>query len=368
MASPPFNINQSLPGDSDIVSQHPPNARTFRDVVESWLSINHDTNGNHFRIDIPRAASPTTPASGVDVLFISTTGRLKIKHPDGTEEFVGIPPGFFAYTSTNIPVGWLVADGSAVSRSTYADLYNEISISYGAGDGSTTFNLPDLRGRILIGEDRGSGRITTATVSAVSNGGVGGNQLSTLVASNVPGGVSVSVSSLSVSVSVPTINVTVSGSITGSSSGSTASSSSVSGSASGGTVTGTATGSVTGSASVTSSDNLVLVGGISDNYSSVAGTGTYNTPTRKALTSSGSITGSISSGAISGSLSSPASVTASFSGASVSTGSVSGTFSGTGTGSGSGTGTGTGLGATTGSATAFSNMPPVGVFTPLIKY
>jgi microcystin-dependent protein len=49
------------------------------------------------------------------------------------------------------PEGWLLCDGSAVSRETYASLYSVIGDSYGSGDGSTTFNLPDLTGRVLIG-------------------------------------------------------------------------------------------------------------------------------------------------------------------------------------------------------------------------
>lgn len=49
------------------------------------------------------------------------------------------------------PEGWLLCDGSAVSRETYASLYSVIGDSYGSGDGSTTFNLPDLTGRVIIG-------------------------------------------------------------------------------------------------------------------------------------------------------------------------------------------------------------------------
>lgn len=49
------------------------------------------------------------------------------------------------------PAGWLSCDGSAVSRTTYADLFAEIGTIYGNGDGSTTFNLPDLTGRVVLG-------------------------------------------------------------------------------------------------------------------------------------------------------------------------------------------------------------------------
>lgn len=49
------------------------------------------------------------------------------------------------------PDGWLLCDGSAVSRDTYSDLFDAIGTIYGDGDGSTTFNLPDLSGRVVIG-------------------------------------------------------------------------------------------------------------------------------------------------------------------------------------------------------------------------
>lgn len=49
------------------------------------------------------------------------------------------------------PQGWLLCDGSAVSRSQYSDLFGVVDTTYGDGDGSTTFNVPDLRGRVMIG-------------------------------------------------------------------------------------------------------------------------------------------------------------------------------------------------------------------------
>ncbi|MBQ9043808.1 MAG: tail fiber protein [Eggerthellaceae bacterium] len=68
------------------------------------------------------------------------------------------------------PAGWLLCDGSAVSRTEYATLYAAIGDTWGAGDGSTTFNLPDLRGRATIGAGAGSG-LTARTL-----GGTGGSE------------------------------------------------------------------------------------------------------------------------------------------------------------------------------------------------
>ena len=57
------------------------------------------------------------------------------------------------FTSDTVPENWLLCDGSAVSRTEYALLFSVIGTTYGVGDGSTTFNLPDLRGRVAVGKD-----------------------------------------------------------------------------------------------------------------------------------------------------------------------------------------------------------------------
>lgn len=71
--------------------------------------------------------------------------------------------------------GWLICDGSAVDRITYAQLFNAIGTTYGAGDGSTTFNLPDLRGRVPIGQS-----------SSYALGAKGGAATHTLTAAQIP--------------------------------------------------------------------------------------------------------------------------------------------------------------------------------------
>ncbi|MBF0238566.1 MAG: tail fiber protein, partial [SAR324 cluster bacterium] len=69
---------------------------------------------------------------------------------------VSLPPGLIMPSAvpghnTTPPTGWLYCEGSAVSRTTYADLFTAIGTTYGSGDGSTTFNLPDYRGYFLRG-------------------------------------------------------------------------------------------------------------------------------------------------------------------------------------------------------------------------
>ena len=68
-----------------------------------------------------------------------------------------VPPGaIFPYAGATAPPGFLLCDGSAVNRTTQAALFAAIGTAWGVGDGSTTFNLPDLRGQFLRGVDDGS--------------------------------------------------------------------------------------------------------------------------------------------------------------------------------------------------------------------
>ena len=84
-----------------------------------------------------------------------------------------IPTGLLSpFAGSTAPISWLLCDGLAVSRSTYAVLFGVISTTYGVGDGSTTFNIPDLRGRSPIGvNDSGldngeNGSYSTRTLAA----------------------------------------------------------------------------------------------------------------------------------------------------------------------------------------------------------
>lgn len=58
-----------------------------------------------------------------------------------------------AFAGETLPTGWLLCDGSAVNRSTYSELFNTVGTIYGEGDGSTTFNLPNLQSRVPVGID-----------------------------------------------------------------------------------------------------------------------------------------------------------------------------------------------------------------------
>lgn len=75
-----------------------------------------------------------------------------------------------AYGGSSAPSGYLPCDGSAVSRSTYAALFAVLGTTYGAGNGSTTFNLPDTRGRFILGvAASGTGSTLGATGGSIDH-------------------------------------------------------------------------------------------------------------------------------------------------------------------------------------------------------
>jgi len=78
-----------------------------------------------------------------------------------------VPTGaVFHFAAATAPSGYLVCDGSAISRTEYADLFAIVETTYGAGNGSTTFNLPDLRGEFIRGLDEGRGVDTGRTIGS----------------------------------------------------------------------------------------------------------------------------------------------------------------------------------------------------------
>lgn len=93
-----------------------------------------------------------------------------------------VPTGLIApYGGTTAPSGYLLCDGTAVSRTTYSGLYAVVGDAFGEGDGSTTFNVPDLEGRFLRGVDNSAGRDPDAgSRTAMNTGGNTGDAVGSI--------------------------------------------------------------------------------------------------------------------------------------------------------------------------------------------
>lgn len=113
-------------------------------------------------------------------------GSAKGLVPTGAASF---PAGIImAFTSSTPPTGWLACDGTNKSRTDFAALFTAISTNYGVGDGSTTFGLPDLKGRHPVYKEA-SGSLLTTGGCGVDGGTInsaGGAQSVSLVAASYP--------------------------------------------------------------------------------------------------------------------------------------------------------------------------------------
>ena len=105
-------------------------------------------SASQLRLDLSNAIDPEKGAK-----LIGYKGRTVAQKLDE----LGLVSSVSAFARSTAPAGWLKANGAAVSRTTYADLFAAIGTTFGAGDGSTTFNLPDLRGEFLRGWDDARG-------------------------------------------------------------------------------------------------------------------------------------------------------------------------------------------------------------------
>ena len=114
--------------------------------------------------------------SVAEINKVTDNNMNEIKNAVNTNTPVG---SISLFAGTTAPTGWLICDGSAVSRTTYANLFSVIGTTYGTGDGSTTFNIPNLKGKVPVGYD-------SSDTSFDTIGETGGSKNQTLALSNLP--------------------------------------------------------------------------------------------------------------------------------------------------------------------------------------
>lgn len=126
---------------------------------------------------------PYQSASGTTaMLSAGTSGQVLTSSGTSAPTWSNVMPSgtIMQYAGATAPTGYLICDGSAVSRTTYATLFAVTSTTYGVGNGSTTFNLPNLQSRLPIGAGTGSG-LTLRT-----RGTTYGTETFTLASGNIP--------------------------------------------------------------------------------------------------------------------------------------------------------------------------------------
>ena len=129
------------------------------DVINGLPIRLQDSSGSPFvSLKSPSSLSGnialTLPSAIVNGGFLQTDGSGNLSF----QIVAGVPTGaVFCVAVATIPTGYLECNGAAVSRTTYAALFSFIGTQYGTGNGSTTFNLPDLRGEFIRGFDNGRG-------------------------------------------------------------------------------------------------------------------------------------------------------------------------------------------------------------------
>jgi microcystin-dependent protein len=145
------------------------------------MTGNLDMGGN--KVVNLNLATPTQDGDGVSRGYLLAVISSIAATPPGTLTF-------FAgdVTIPGPPTGWLLCDGSAVSRTTYSALFALLGVTYGSGNGTTTFNVPDFRGRVAMGLDNmGGSSANRVTASAADTlGGTLGAETHTLILNEMP--------------------------------------------------------------------------------------------------------------------------------------------------------------------------------------
>lgn len=123
------------------------------------VNADFDTIYTHVNTEVVHRDG-SIPMTGALVLVGDPASNLQAAPKQYVDAKIGAPAvsGFIGiWGGAGTPAGWLPCDGSAVSRTTYSALFAAIGTTHGAGNGSTTFNVPDLRGRAPMGAGSGPG-------------------------------------------------------------------------------------------------------------------------------------------------------------------------------------------------------------------
>ena len=141
-----------------------------------YATLARDGNSEAESFSFTKSTSGTTPTDSLKIAKVTTNGSTvtavsQVNLTD-TLQYALLPTGsihLYGGQYDNIPSGWLLCDGTAISRTTYEKLYDIVGTQFGVGDGSSTFNLPDLRAKFPRG-----------ATNAANAGATGGEDAHTL--------------------------------------------------------------------------------------------------------------------------------------------------------------------------------------------
>ena len=148
------------------------------DSIETQLN---DTKLNDENIQVGGISADNLAANSVTTAKIAAAAVTLAKLATDITERLNPTGTVLSYAGAAAPSGYLICDGSQVSRIVYAALFNVIGESFGEGDNTTTFHLPDMRGRFFRGQDDGAGRDPdAATRTAMNTGGNTGDAVGSI--------------------------------------------------------------------------------------------------------------------------------------------------------------------------------------------
>ncbi len=209
-------INVANPAGSSDPKQGDDHIRTLARAVAEILGVDHyigssspyseDAAGEHKKVTLNAVlGADPDPGTGKGSLYIKTANaKPELFYEDADDNVIQLTSGgtiltaslegypgkvvqptgvIIAFGGSSAPTGWVLCDGTAYSRTvTYDALFAVIGTAYGVGDGSTTFNVPDLRGRVPVGLDAGNVNLAAADALGES----GGEETHTLSSDEMP--------------------------------------------------------------------------------------------------------------------------------------------------------------------------------------
>jgi microcystin-dependent protein len=144
---------------------------------------------------LPTASNITTAVGDAAIALYLGSGNWQVVsyQPASGAALAPVPTGtVLAFAGPNVPNGFIICDGRAISRTTFAALFTAIGTLYGAGDGGTSFNVPDYRGRAMVGVDNMGGTPANRLTSVSRPGGwdglafFGGSEIYALTPAQLP--------------------------------------------------------------------------------------------------------------------------------------------------------------------------------------